>query len=250
MPIDTRFIVSVFEPHDLVEVRLIPARRRLFSKVSAITARDRELDDANANGENVYIGANPRRCNGGKAEDVALARCLLVDLDKVDPDTGLQRICGSGLPTPTCAVASGHGLHAYWRLVEPITDLKAWTASQKRLIALLGADPVIHDPPRIMRLPRFMNHKRPPAICEVIHAHPQLRYSLQTIIQDPHAVAETQRQQREQSHDFRYSAISALSATPDQVIQATVPRQEGERNACLIRKKERPRLSPQPVTNL
>ena len=25
---------------------------------------------------------------------------------------------GVGLPSPTCVVASGHGLHAYWRLTE------------------------------------------------------------------------------------------------------------------------------------
>lgn len=237
MPADARFIACIFEPDDLVEVRLIPQGRRLFTTASTIATLDRKLDDANANGngKNVYVGANPRRRKGGKAEDVALARCLFVDLDGVAPDEGVRCISGAGLPVPTCTVASGHGLHGYWRLAEPMTDLQMWTDSQKRLIALLGADPVIHDSPRIMRLPGFMNHKPPPAMCEVIHAHPQVRYSLQTIIQDPHAVAETQRQRRQQSHDFRLSAISALSATPDQVIQATLPRHEGERNACLMR---------------
>ena len=235
MPIDAQFMAAIFEPDDLVEVRLIPRGRRLFTKASEIALLDRDLEHANANGKNVYVGANPRRRKGGKAADVALARCLFVDVDGVAPDEGVRCISDAGLPVPTCTVASGHGLHGYWRLAEPMTDLQVWTDSQKRLIALLGADPVIHDPPRIMRLPGFMNHKPPPAMCEVIHADPPVRYSRQTIIQDPHTVAETQRQQREQSHDFRLSAISAPSATPDQIIQATLPRQEGERNACLMR---------------
>ena len=43
-----------------------------------------------------------------------------------------------------------------------------WSGQQKRLIALLGSDSAIHDPARIMRLPGFINHKRPVATCRII----------------------------------------------------------------------------------
>ena len=69
-----------------------------------------------------------------------------------------------GMPEPTVVILSGHGVHAYWRLVEPMTNLAEWTAIQKRLIDLLGSDKSIHDPPRIMRLPGFLNVKREPHV--------------------------------------------------------------------------------------
>ena len=182
MAIDARFLECLYDRTDLVEVRLIPRRRSLFLHADCLIERDQELQDANAAGQHVYVGANPRRRQGGKAQDVARARCLFADLDKVTVEEGLRRIADAGLPTPTCAVSSGHGLHAYWRLTQPMTDLATWTAAQKTLIHLLASDPVIHDPPRIMRLPAFTNHKKPVAQCVVIEADPQLRYELQQIV--------------------------------------------------------------------
>ena len=78
-------------------------------------------------------------------------------------------------------VNSGHGIHLYWRLVEPMTDLEAWRTLQKRLIQLLGSDPSIHDPPRIMRLPGFVNLNGAPAPCRIIDADGDRRYGLAEI---------------------------------------------------------------------
>lgn len=85
----------------------------------------------------------------------------------------------AGLPKPTLVLQSGHGIHAYWRLDKPLRDLKRWTALQKRLIAAVGSDPSIHDPPRIMRLPGFKNCKaRPRVPCHIVEAKPSRCYSL------------------------------------------------------------------------
>mgnify|MGYP001254504727 CR=1 FL=1 len=91
-------------------------------------------------------------------------------------DGGMQGWKDAGLPTPTCIVNSGHGCHAYWRLTDPITDLRYWSESQKRLISLIDSDPVIHDPPRIMRVPGFINQKQSPVPCKIIYAEPNRRY--------------------------------------------------------------------------
>ncbi len=192
MPVDHKFLEAIFEPEDLAEVRLLPSRRSLFRQVRELDAVAAELEDANARGENIYIGANPRRRPGGTSADVGFARCLFIDLDGLTPDAGLRRIADAGLPTPTCTVVSGHGLHAYWRLAKPMTDLKTWTAAQKHLIRLLDSDKAIHDPPRIMRLPCFMNRKSPAAPCAVIDADPQRRYELGQLVtldDDPQQVA-------------------------------------------------------------
>ena len=193
MPSDRDFLACLYESSDLVEVRLLPGKRIMFHKVGQLHELDAELSSANAGGENVYIGANPRRRKGSTSTDVACARCVFVDIDKSTPEAAMQRIADAGLPTPTCTVASGHGLHAYWRLAEPMTDLRAWTAAQKHLIRLLASDQSIHDPPRIMRLPGFVNHKPPAAVCTVIDAAPERRYALGQLVpvgNDPGQVAD------------------------------------------------------------
>jgi len=178
MPVDQRFLGCIFEPADLVEIRLLPSRRSIFRCAGQLHELDGELSSANASGENIFVGVNPRRRRGGTSADVALARCLFVDLDGVAPEAAMQKIADAGLPAPTCAVVSGHGAHAYWRLAEPMADLQTWTTAQKHLIRLLDSDKAIHDPSRIMRLPRFTNHKPPAADCTVIDAAPQRRYEL------------------------------------------------------------------------
>jgi hypothetical protein len=79
-------------------------------------------------------------------------------------------------------IASGHGIHAYWRLAEPMIDLEYWSALQKRLIALLNSDAAIHDPARLMRLPGFTNHKEPVAACRIIDAERTRTYRLSSLL--------------------------------------------------------------------
>lgn len=152
--------------------------------------KDRLLDKwADVYGEpgiplNIYASANPRFFMGGKKdEDVLLARSLFVDIDKISVEEALKRLTAAGLPYPTMIVVSGRGVHFYWRLLEPITDLARWTALQMRLIQLLGADENIHDPSRVMRVPGFMNvNGCQPAPCYIHDADAGRRYSLDDIL--------------------------------------------------------------------
>ena len=128
---------------------------------------------------NVYCSANPRiRVGGTKCRDVALARSVFADLEDISAEQAARKIKKSRLPTPTMIVNSGHGIHLYWRLIEPITDHGKFTAIQKRLIQLFCSDPVIHDPARMMRLPGFVNLNREPAPCRIIDADGDRRYDL------------------------------------------------------------------------
>ncbi|MFG0328578.1 MAG: DNA-primase RepB domain-containing protein [Phycisphaerales bacterium] len=226
MTTDPRFIASAFDPDDLVEIRLIPKGESLFAKASRVADLDARLVQANKKGKGVFIGANPRRRKGRKARDVLLARCLFADLDDVPIEEARRRGGEAGLPKPTCTISSGHGAHLWYRLREPILELTQWTAAQKTLIGRLDADPVVHDPPRLMRLPGFRNPTPPAARCAVVECDPARRHHLHEIIG---SVAEPQR------HRSHFSAVSAISATPDQVIDATLPDGERQRNACLHR---------------
>lgn len=170
-------VAALFEPGDLVELRALPepVRRRWLraEQVPAfhVTPAWRAM--------NVHFGPNPRRRRGGTGADVTLARCLFVDIERVSADEAIARVTSAGLPEPTAVVSSGGGMHIYWRLVEPMTDLAVWTARQKALIAALGSDPVVHDPPRVMRLPGTLNHKYdPPRACEVVESNTEGRHPL------------------------------------------------------------------------
>ncbi|MGE5612377.1 MAG: DUF3987 domain-containing protein [Bacillota bacterium] len=179
------FVAALFEPGDLVEVRAMAGKndvRQDFIGCAALVDHIQNLIDLNQAGMNIYIGANPRSRPGGTTEDVALARCLFIDLDHIGIEDAIEQIVSSGLPwPPTAIVSSGHGVHAYWRLREPLMDFRLWRAAQKQLIARLSSDPAIHDPPRIMRLPGFVNHKPPEAICEIVYTGGE-RYTLDQII--------------------------------------------------------------------
>jgi len=192
-----RYVACVFEPKDVVEVRRLPCGRSTWHRADKLYEAVRDLICENQQGQHIYVGANPRRFWGGtRSKDVACARCLFVDFDGIEPQTARDKWCDAGLPAPTLTIASWHGIHAYWRLVEPVTDMALWTRCQKRLIALLGSDGAINDPARIMRLPGFLNHKEPVAMCSIIdddrtrmYDLKSLRSLLSTVVSDSESTA-------------------------------------------------------------
>lgn len=177
-----RYAACVFRPKDVVEVRRLPCGRSSWYRANELHEATQGFMYENQHGQHIYVGANPRRVWGGtRSKDVACARCLFVDFDGIGSDTARGRWCDAGLPAPTLTIASGHGVHAYWRLAEPITDMSFWTRCQKRLIALVGSDAAIHDPARLMRLPGFLNHKEPVASCCIIDGDPVSIYELKSL---------------------------------------------------------------------
>lgn len=167
------FLSTLFDPSDRIEVRFLPSRRRgWFPSYFALVQELPRILQANASGENIYFGANLRNAEKGDAGAVSLARCLFADFDGVtDSKEVVRRIEEAGLPEATALVLSGHGCHAWWRLSEAQADLKAWSAMQLRIAEALGSDSIVHDPPRIMRLPETMNTKRSPWVrAELVYA--------------------------------------------------------------------------------
>jgi hypothetical protein len=168
---------TLFEPADNIEIRCLhkdqvsksgrmePPPQSFWGNIEQLRARNTELQRLNSMGYNIYFGINPREGNSRSA--VTCCRALVVDIDHMDLNEATSWLevveaewC---VPAPSVTVSSGNGVHFYWRLAEPLVAVD-WHKYQKALIATFNlsgkiADPVIHDAPRIMRLPGFVNHK-------------------------------------------------------------------------------------------
>lgn len=180
------FLSAIFEPDDIIEfVSMYKRTVHKWASLESILEIVPRMLRANVD-EHAFFGCNPRTKQAeilarrrdqdrraGKqpkpvvvAEEVALCRCLCIDIDKslsgddrVSHAEANQRIADANLPSPTVILSTGGGIHAYWRLDEPITDLALWTGHQAALSRLLNCDGTIKNANRIMRLPGFVNVK-------------------------------------------------------------------------------------------
>jgi RecA/RadA recombinase len=199
------FLGAIFEPEDIIEFRpLPPAAGRRWSTLTEIPDIVEWLEKLNSDDHlrvHAYFGANPRKAKGSsQAEGVALARCLFADFDGgILLEDAYSRIKAADLPWPTAILESGGGVHAWWRLSQPMTDADAWHDRMKALAAALGSDQSICDWPRIMRLPGFTNWKheqRPLSVlkdCDPTRVYDLkrfLRQSSQTIVVQPKSQSE------------------------------------------------------------
>ena len=198
----TTLMHTLFAPGDWVELRSLMSGKPAAQRWVQLGTDDlREawstLDTDTARSH--YFGANPRSGMGGaKVGDVPCARCLFVDFDPegsgaaayANPITvrhALARIEGAALPHPTAIVRTPKGVHAYWRLEEPITELHRWEQVQKAIIQRVGSDACVHDAPRVMRLPGFACRK-PLAegrITELVEVDAQRVYPLEEFPSTP-----------------------------------------------------------------
>lgn len=184
------FLGAIFEPEDIIEFRPLPPNAgRKWAPLAELPDIVEWLQGLNTEQHRVhaYFGANPRKAKGqSQAEGVALARCVFADFDGgVILEEAYERIKAAGLPWPTAILESGGGVHAWWRLSEPMTDADAWHDRMKAISSALGSDQSICDWPRIMRLPGFVNWKheqRPLAVlkdCDGTRVYPLSRFTKQ-----------------------------------------------------------------------
>jgi hypothetical protein len=77
-------------------------------------------------------------------------------------DAIVERLMAERMP-PKIIVASGRGVHAYWTLPEPTTDLEKVRRINQGLRERLGGDNAV-DPARILRLAGTLHRKQSPAL--------------------------------------------------------------------------------------
>ena len=121
----------------------------------------------------VHFGVNPRTHGDATKEGVTRIVVLHADLDvgkdKVFRDAGeaYDTLTGrSGLQllkVPECIVDSGGGLHAYWRLEDPLPAVPGNVFRAEHtmmcIYRALGGTDAVQDVSRVMRVPGTINHK-------------------------------------------------------------------------------------------
>lgn len=181
-----RFL-CLYEPDDWVELRPLPSSRlRTWHLAGAVDAIVREALRLSEGGENIYFGVNPRKGYGrAGADGVLAARSIFVDFDeehltaKTLPEQVtevLARITKAKMPPPSMIVASGHGLHFYWRLAVSTGDMDEWELMLDALVSMLGSCVGAKGRERIMRVPGFVNWKPPVAHASIVECHPNRQY--------------------------------------------------------------------------
>ncbi|QDV62008.1 DNA-primase RepB domain-containing protein [Crateriforma conspicua] len=175
------FIEALFQPGDLVEIRAIMPDRTDSKNRGTVVLREwpearqlveefPKLCELNQQGANIYFGVNPRDYRSGKKDAVTQCHVLWADLDDCTSADAEKR-WRNHLPHPSIIVNSGHGVHLYWTLKEPVSVQKPelrehLEASLKALYQDLQSDST-QDVTRLLRLPGFFNAKREPVPCGI-----------------------------------------------------------------------------------
>jgi hypothetical protein len=149
----------------VIELRAIPSKTQAFV-ARGDERRLRDFVQAHAH-ENIYVGVATRRnSTSGALANCHELRALFVDLDfKHTPEADARRRLREFPFHPSLLIHSGHGVHVYWVLREPLdlqTDSVQARALLRRLTRVLTGDLVSAEPAHVLRLPDTMNYKYDP----------------------------------------------------------------------------------------
>lgn len=149
----------------------------------SLASRCEELEERNLEGAGVFFAVNETDGAGRSKANIRALRAWWADLDSQE---GLTLNIKDFPLAPSLLVRSGHGAHVYWCATEPFpcskdpARLQAHEAELRQIqVALtnLGADPMVCEVARVLRLPGFFNRKRQPhGLVELAHAS-SVRYS-------------------------------------------------------------------------
>ena len=180
------------------ENKPVPSRHIPLGDTAALQDALERLHGANAMGWGAYYGLATRRSSltrwqRGDMKALVEIPAFIADIDE-PLDTVLPRVRTFPIP-PSCIVSSGHGVHAYWLLDQPTTDMQAVNAIHRGLAQTLKGDYLTAA--TALRLPGSLNTKRDTtAPCEILESDCSRRYTLTNfaLYQQTHAIQKASRQ--------------------------------------------------------
>ncbi len=160
-------------------------------------------------GWGAYFGLATRRSGltrwqRGDLKTLVEVPALIADIDE-PPCVALPRVRAFPIP-PSCIVSSGHGIHVYWLLNEPTTDMQAVNAIHRGLAHTLKGDYLTAA--TALRLPGSLNSKpdRNNALCQIDTWEPERHYSIAEFT--PFMTPKTQRTNNQPSLQERFHCRS------------------------------------------
>jgi len=163
-----------------------PSRHISVQNEKGLSLALSDLFQANEQGWGAFLSVATRQTNLGRwrrggSTDLLELPALFVDLD-VPVVEAIQRLRAHD-PPPSCVVASGGGVHAYWFLEQPTSDWDQATRALQRLRQRLGSDK--SSVVQALRVPGSLNSKpqRHQALCHILDLQPN-RYPLTRFIGD------------------------------------------------------------------
>lgn len=142
---------------------------------------------------NTFFGVAARKNKGGKKEDVGYCRVVWIDKD-IDKDGDISteefiaKLNGFLFP-PSYIANSGHGIHAYWLLKEPVETPEELTRLEelnKSFARYFSTDFNVCDYSRIMRVPGTINRK-PGMVtveCDLLKADSLVQYNFEDLCEE------------------------------------------------------------------
>jgi predicted P-loop ATPase len=164
-PTPADFLRAIFDdPESWVEIRGIEDRREgavertWLKREDVISNLDVLYTEARKDGKAVFFGVLPRIQGKGTSEDTLPSRVAWSDIDfkTLPEEEAWTRVLAFPI-VPNIIVHSGHGIHLYWLLKEPVPPDLLSECSQRASLAL-GADHCF-DAARILRMPGSFNLK-------------------------------------------------------------------------------------------
>ena len=171
LPMAQRFLDALGSPPWTFQTFDDRGEERTLARIYHGTLRDhaRHLTDLNREGAGVFVMVNEGDCKGRSASNVTRVRALFVDQDNSESGPGFLPT-GFKAYSQISVESSPDRYHQYWRVSGCQLD---WFSDMQRALAkLFASDPMVHDLPRVMRLPGFWHLKDEPFQSRLIYCKP------------------------------------------------------------------------------
>ena len=156
--------------HPTDRAKPVPSRHISIHNHMKLNADYKQLQAANDGGWGAYVGIGYRtrelkRFQRGGKRDILALPAIFADIDR-SPDCVLPQL--NRVLKPSLVISSGRGVHLYWFLKTPTTDLAKVERILKGMAIWLDADKSMSND-QIMRLP-LSNNTKPDvnAMCSVL----------------------------------------------------------------------------------
>jgi hypothetical protein len=164
----------------LIELRHVPSKDQSFHEGPAAAAKEAARLDQR--GGAVYFGVATRDGKGGKKANIVAFPGVWCDVDfKNTPKEMAENLLRDFPLTPTFIIASGGGLHLYWKFKEAVgkEEIVKIEAILRGIARILQGDKSSAEAAHVLRPVGMFNRKYdPPRRVEVIESNPEVLYNL------------------------------------------------------------------------